>query len=241
MSDPSLKAFWENLPALLKKPWIKILIVLFMAAMVVYVVPKAKGMKERSDHFVIWNAGKNFYEHQPLYNPDNIRPYIYTPFAAFLFQPLHLVSYKVSAAILFLLCALVLLPLTLVMLYRILVITGHPPWRSRMAVALALLLSLKYSWNNLMMFQINQAIFFIMVAGIYFLAKKKPHLSGIIFTVITFIKIIPIFLAAYVFLYHFSRKVALSMILTVMVCLLLPAAFRGPAMLYQDYRTYYQE
>jgi len=100
---------------------------------------------------------------------------------------------------------------------------------------------MKYIWNNLVMFQVNQVIFFFMVAGIYKLTRKKPHIAGLLFTVITLIKIIPVFLAAYVFIYHFSRKVATTIILTAMICLLLPAAMRGPSMLYHDYESYYKE
>lgn len=205
--------------------------------------PKSKNdHPERSDHFVVWNAGKNFFEHKELYvRTEQSRPFIYTPFAAFLFQPLHIISHRASTIILFLMNGLILLPLTVLLLFRILIQSGFSPGRARFALALSLLFTMKYFWNNLVMFQVNQIIFFFIVLGIYFLTRKKPHLAGLVFTVITLIKIIPVFLAAYVFIYHFSRKVATTMIITALACLLLPSIMRGPSMLIQDYESYYND
>jgi len=224
-----------------RKPWMKILLALYVAAMLGISIPRVQKMQERSDHFVVWSAGKNFFQHKDLYSEANIRPYSYTPFAAFLFQPLHAFPYRTTALILFLLSALVLLPLTVLLLYKILVNMGVSTWRSRIVLTFALLMSIKYILNNLIMFQVNQVLFFLIVAGIYFLTKKKPHLAGLLFSVITMIKIIPVFLAAYVFFYHFSRKVATTMVITVLICLILPASMRGPARLVQDYHSYYEE
>ncbi len=235
--------FWSNLPGIARKPWVIFLMGLYVVMIIVISLPKSKNDRpERSDHYVIWKAGKNFFEHNAIYgNVEYDRPFTYSPFAAFLFQALHIVSHRTSAILLFLLNGLVLLPLTIFLLFRILIYSGFSPGRARMVLALALILAMKYIWNNLVMFQVNQIIFFFMVVGIYKLTRKKPHLAGLVFTVITLIKIIPVFLAAYVFFYHFSRKVATTMILTAMICLLLPAAMRGPSMLYQDYESYYTE
>ncbi len=233
---------WSNLPAIGRRPWVRVLLGIYVATMIGLAIPKAQKMSQRSDHYVIWNAGKNFYEHKNLYGSSNaVRPFTYTPFAAFLFQPLHMIPFRISVLVLYLMNALILLPLTVILLYRILFNMGVSPERARMVLAISLLFSLKYIWNNLIMVQVNQVLFFFMVAGIYLLTRKKPHLAGLLFTLITCIKIIPVFLAAYVFLYHFSRKVATTMILTAMICLLLPAALRGPSRLVQDYASYYNE
>lgn len=90
------------------------------------------------------------------------------------------------------------------------------------------------------MFQVNQFIFLFILAGIYFLSRKKSHWAGAIFVFITMIKIIPVFLAAYVFLHHFSKKVVLYMGTTLLICLLLPAAFRGLPRHLDDYHQYYE-
>ena len=60
-------------------------------------------------------SGKN-----ELYYRDKIRPFTYPPFAAFIFQPLHIIPLTVSSLILFLMNALVLLPLAIYLIYRIL-------------------------------------------------------------------------------------------------------------------------
>jgi hypothetical protein len=105
---------------------------------------------------------------------------------------------------------------------------------------LATLFTLKYFWNNLVMFQINYLILVFILGGIYYLSERKPHMAGILFTIVTFIKVIPVFLAAYVFIFHFSRKVVVSMVLTVFLCLTLPISTRGLEMLAQDYVDNYE-
>jgi hypothetical protein len=90
------------------------------------------------------------------------------------------------------------------------------------------------------MFQINYIILVFILGGIYCLSIKKPHIAGILFTFVTFIKIIPVFLAAYVFFFHFSRKVVVTMTLTTILCLTLPISTRGWNMWIQDHVDNYE-
>ena len=175
-----------------------------------------------------------------MYYRDEIRPYYYPPFSAFLWQPLHALPLKVSALIFFLLNAFVLLPLSIYLIYQTLLNIGVAAKRAEMVLVLATIFTLKYFWNNLVMFQINYFILVFILGGIYYLSRKKPHIAGILFTLVTLIKIIPVFLAAYVFLFHFSRKVALAMILTVVLCLTIPMSTRGWNMWIQDHRDNYE-
>ena len=89
------------------------------------------------------------------------------------------------------------------------------------------------------MFQINMVIFVIILTGIYFLAIRKYHLAGTLFSLATLIKVFPVFLVLYVFFFHFSRKVSIWILATIIVCLALTMTFRGLERSIQDHATYY--
>ena len=125
-------------------------------------------------------------------------------------------------------------------IYKILRLIGVDARKAEVSLILATVFTLKFFWNNLVMFQINFVLFEVMLIGFYCLARKKPHIAGVLFTIITFIKIIPVFLAAYVFLFHFSRKVVISMVTTALICLTLPMAFRGKDLWVQDHVDNYE-
>jgi hypothetical protein len=223
-----------------QRPWLFIIIIIYTAGMIAVSVPKSQEINEDSDHWIIWQAGKDFFNKKELYYRDEIRPFISPPFGPFLWQPLHAVPLHVSALILFLVNALVLLPLSIYLIYKTLLNIGVSPKRTEMVLILATIFTLKYFWNNLVMFQINYIILVFILGGIFYLSKKKPHMAGILFTFVTFIKIIPVFLAAYVFFFHFSKKVVVAMILTTVLCLTLPMSTRGWNMWIQDHVDNYE-
>ncbi len=73
--------FWSNLPGIARKPWVIFLMGLYVVMIIVISLPKSKNDRpERSDHYVIWKAGKNFFEHNAIYgNVEYDRPNNYTP------------------------------------------------------------------------------------------------------------------------------------------------------------------
>lgn len=223
-----------------RRPWLFIIILIYTAGMIAVSIPKSQEITEDSDHWIIWQAGKDFFNKNELYYRDDWRPFISPPFGPFLWQPLHALPLNVSALILYLLNALVLLPLSIYLIYKTLLNIGVSPRKAEMALILATIFTLKYFWNNLVMVQINYLILVFILGGIYYLSKKKPHIAGILFTFVTFIKIIPIFLAAYVFFFHCSRKVLVTMILTAVLCLTLPISTRGWDMWVQDHVDNYE-
>jgi hypothetical protein len=145
-----------------------------------------------------------------------------------------------AGVLVFLLNALVLLPLSIYLLYKTLLNIGVNAKRAEIALILATVFTLKYFWNNLVMFQINYMILAVILAGVYYLSKNKPHIAGILFAIITLIKVIPVFLAAFVFLFHYSRKVMVSMVLTVLFCLTIPISIRGWDQWKQDHVDFYE-
>ena len=224
-----------------EKPWLSILAIIYMTGMIAFSVPKSRQITEGSDYWVFWQSGKDFSEKHDLYYRDVNRPFYYLPFAAFIFQPLHILPLQISALLHFLINALILPPLAIYLIYKILRLMGLDKRKTEISLILVTLLTLQYFWNNLVMFNINYFLFDITLLGIYFLVKKKPHIAGILFTIITFVKIMPVLLAAYVFLFHFSRRVTISMLLTAMICLSLPIPFRGPDRWVQDHVDQYEK
>jgi len=223
-----------------KKTWLSIVVIIYVAGMIAVSIPKSMDITEDSDYYAWWQAGKDFSEKHTLYYRFEERPFNYPPFAAFVFVPLQVLPLKISALFYFLLHALVLLPIAIYLLYQILKILGYNEKNIEIVLILATLFTLKYFWNNLVMYQVNFVQFIGMLLGFYFLARKKPHLAGIMFVIISFVKIIPVFLAAYVFVIHFSRRVVVSMVLTAAICLTLPMAFRGADNWIRDHEEYYE-
>jgi len=224
-----------------KRPWLAILAAIYIGAMIAYAVPNTKNLTENSDfYFVFWHSGKDFSEHHELYYRKDVSPFYYLPFAAFVFQPVHLIPVRIAAFIFFLINALIIPPLIIYLLYRLLKASGVKDRKAKVSLILVTLFSLQYFWNNIIMFNINALLFVFTLTGIYYLVRKKPHIAGIFFTVITLIKILPVMLAAYVFFFHFSRKVVLNMLLTVVICLTLPIPFRGMEQWVQDHKDHYE-
>lgn len=224
-----------------EKPWLSVLIIIYLTGMIAYSVPKSKTINEASDYWVFWQSGKDFSDKHELYYRDIVRPYYYPPFAAFLFQPLHILSLQNSALIFFLFNALFLIPFSIYLIYKIIKILGLNKRKTKVALILTTLLTLQYFWLNLAALNINCFLFVITLIGIYFLVLKKPHVAGILFTIIAFIKIMPVLLAGYVFLFHFSRKVFLTMIFTTVICLSVLIPFRGVDLWLQDHVDLYEK
>lgn len=225
--------------AIRQKRWLIIFAIMYTAGMIAVSIPKSRDITEDSDYYNFYKAGLDYANKNEIYHKNTGRPFFYPPFSGFVFQPLSLLPLNTSANIFFLLNALVLLPLSIGLLIRILLKSGIDWQTTRFAVILAVIFSLKYVWNNLVMFQINMLIFVIILVGINFLVKRKPHIAGSLFSIVMLIKITPIFLAIYVFLFYFSKKVAIWMILTVTICIALTISFRGLERGLQDHATYY--
>jgi len=135
---------------------------------------------------------------------------------------------------------LILISLSIYLIYKILKLARLDKRKTEVALILTTLFSLQYIWHNLIALNINCFLFVITLIGIYFLVLKKPHVAGILFTNITFIKIMPVLLAAYVFFFHYSRKVFLTMAFTVVVCLSLQIPFRGTERWLKDHVDLYE-
>jgi len=222
------------------KPWLSIVTLLYLASMIAVSVPKSREISQGSDYWVFWQTGQNFIDKAELYNLEGSNPFNYPPFAAFIFQPLTLLSLNTSALVFFLLNSLLLLPLAIYLIYKILINIGVKGRKAEISLILATLFTLKFFWNNLVMYQMNFVVFVVILLGFYYLSIKKPQVAGVLFSIIALVKVIPVVLAGYVFLFHFSRRVVVSMLLTVILCLTVPASFRGGKLWINDNLEYVQ-
>jgi hypothetical protein len=209
--------------------------------MITFSVSKARHLSEKSDFYqVFWKPGQDFSTGQTLYYREIHRPFNYPPVTAFFLQPLHWLPYRVSALIFILINTLVIIPVCFLILFKLLLLPGLDRRRIFVSLLVSGLFTVQYFWNNLVMLNINAIVLTIILLGIYSLAKGKPHVSGILFTFVTFIKLMPVVLLVYVFIRYFSLRVFLYIALTVLTLLFLPAAFRGMDQWISDHKGFYE-
>ena len=140
-----MKPIMKNLVRILRlKPWLSVVTLVYVAGMIAVSIPKSMDQTEDSDHWIVWQAGKDFSEGEDLYYRDTIRPYISPPFSAFLYQPFHLMPLKISNLVLFLLNALVLLPLAIYLIYKMLLLIKVDARKAEISLILATVFTLKY-------------------------------------------------------------------------------------------------
>ncbi|MEO0895193.1 MAG: glycosyltransferase family 87 protein [Bacteroidota bacterium] len=191
-----------------------------------------------SDFHVFWQAGYDFFHGLNMYEAiEGARILIYPPFAAFLFQPLAIFPLQASAAIFYLLNVLVLLPLSIWMLREILNLIGFSKERVDITLVLAVLLSFKFFFNNLGIFQVNFLVFTISLAGIYNYFYRREGLAFVFLVIATCIKIYPVFLLLFVFFACLKdRRAILQGVAAGIICMGIPVAVRG----IEIYQVYYE-
>jgi len=205
-------------------------------------VENAKHKRERSDYYVFWKTGQSFTQGKKLYHNEEIpRNFYYPPFAAFLFQLLAVISFQASAIMFFLINAIALPVWIYFLLRKILIKYGFSEKdKLYIPIVLSFLFSFNYFWSNLNMLQINLFIFSISLLGILYLLDKKHHIAAIALTIVTFIKIYPVFLLLYVFLLKPDKKMILAIFLTTLFCVTAPSLQRGLKKGFTDHVTYYE-
>lgn len=225
------------LSKLSRKKWTIPTTILFVVGIVILSYFKTKEKSIGSDYYVFWKAGLDFFNGNDLYNFEgDVRPYIYPPFAAFIFQLFAIFPFKLSVNLFFIFNALILFPLSIILLKELSDNFGFGE-RSKMAIILSVVLTLKYFWLNLGYCQINFLLFTLVLVGIYCVSIDKPHWALVWIGIAVHIKIIPIFLFLYIFIMNIrSRKVWFWGAATGFLGLLIPVIFRG----IEPYIRYYE-
>ncbi|MEZ5070067.1 MAG: glycosyltransferase family 87 protein [Bacteroidales bacterium] len=221
---------------------ILLLVLAYSTAIIVVGVHRSAGLDETSDfHGVFWNSGRNFSSGEPLYEP-RIHGFLNNPpLGAFISLPFHWLPLRTSALVWFLINGLLMPPLVIGLLWRILDHVGVDTKKRWIILLLSVFVSVGFFWNNLIMFNINYFLFFFILLGIHFLLRDKQKGSIAIFTILGFVKLLPIALAFYVLFFRFSKRVLLSFFFTILLCLALPALIRGPDRWVEDHREYFRE
>lgn len=218
-------------------PLIFIGVLIYSLLIVILVFTKGKNIY-LGDYYVFWQAGKDFADSSSLYDAkEGMLPYIYPPFAAMIFQLFAILPFKFSADVFFVINC-ILFPFCILLVYKIALNSDYSKTEIQIPLLLAVLFSLRYFWNNLILFQVNVFLFIIVLLGIFYCTLKKPHIGVIFFVVATNIKILPVFFILYTLFLCFNRKVIISIILSGIVCLSLPLIFRGVDRGVNDYISY---
>jgi|WetSurMetagenome_2_1015567.scaffolds.fasta_scaffold00056_9 hypothetical protein len=192
-----------------------------------------------SDFHVFWLAGKNFSSGAELYvtAPGN-RDFIYPPFAAMLFQALGVFPLR-PAAFVFALVNLLLWWYAVRLTGKIAALLMRERNRRWPALAAAIVFSAVFFTDNFNCIQINGVLLVLMLLGIKAAAEEKIPAASLFFTLATFLKIVPVFLMAWLFVRRF-RKSAAWLVLFTAACVALPVAQRGLSKGTGDIRSYYE-
>ena len=224
-----------------KKRLFLVVFVLYAGIMIAMSINRSEHIKERSDFFVYWKTGLNFFNGDELYpQQEQIRAFIYPPFAAFIFQVLAAIPFKISALVFFLLNSLGLPIIVIYLFFRILKNYGILQKTFLLPLTFSILVSFNYFWNNLNMLQVNYFLFTISLAGIFFLSEKKYSIAVVFFVIGTFIKIYPVFLLIYTFVLNPKKNVVISIAASVFLCLAVPSLQRGLSAGIEDHKIYYE-
>jgi glycosyl transferase family 87 len=209
-----------------------------LAAAGVVAADRAAKQRIGTDFHVFWQAGYDFAQGLPLYQPlPGARAFIYPPFAAQVFQLLSLFPLKVAAGLFYV--ASVGLIVAAVALSRDIVGRLQPSRHRALPIVLALLFSAVFIIDNLDHVQVNLLTFLLCLLGIRaFLSKREAAAGGWIMAA-TAIKLTPVFFALWAAIRGTRRTLAAVGAFSVLT-LILPMIQRGFRQGVIDLNAYYQ-
>ncbi|MEI7998926.1 MAG: glycosyltransferase family 87 protein [Candidatus Omnitrophota bacterium] len=208
---------------------ILIAVVVFSGLLARYLdrVPK----RHYCDFRVYYKAGGDILQGKDIYlrDKEEVTPYKYSPFFAFVFAPLSMLPIKGAAAVFFAI-NFILTILLFILSWKLL---NHPPVfkplsdRGRLLVyGLVLLCSMRYIFLVWDSGQVNVLMCFLVVAGLFFVSRNKDMMAGALFAAAILIKYTPAIFLPY-FLVNKKPKVVLWTIAFVAIFLALPSVMVG--------------
>ena len=232
---------WSSLVSSIKK-WKKHekVVVVFLLLLFT-VLSVANGLKQspQTDFYAFWNAGRNFYNNEFLYESPGIgSPFIYPPFAAMLFQILALFPLKVAGGLFYFFNCL--LYLASIFLTRAIFKKMFPESSSfKFSLIVATIFSAQFFFMNLNTGQVNELIFVFCLLGVLTYLNGKTIQAVILLTVAAFIKITPVFFLLWILIRE-GKKVILPGLLTTILCLSMPLFLHGYDEGIEDLSEYYR-
>jgi len=190
-----------------------------------------------TDFHVFWEAGRDFADGSPLYQPaPGARWFKYPPFAAMLFQPLGWLSLD-AAAVAFHALGLLLLAWAAVATWRI--AEAWAPGRRRGAapMVLAILAVLHVAQSDLLHLQTNLLVLALCLAGVLAAARGRAWPAAAWLTAATLLKLTPAVLLGWLTL-RGGRRAPAAIALCLALGLAAPLAQRGLRQGVQDYGDY---
>ncbi len=171
-------------------------------------------------------AGENIYV-------DEIFPYMYPPFLAFLLTPLAFVKLG-TAKLLWYLCNIGFIFLSLFLLFKL-----APPNRARRfpLAFLSILFTLRFLVDSTHRGQVNILILFLCVMTLFFFSRKRPVWAALFLAMAIAIKLTALLLLAYFFCKKAFRLCCLTAVCLVLV-LLLPMFSSGFSQNIQSLKLY---
>lgn len=211
------------------------------AGMIVLSTFRAQSVHIGTDFFMYYTSGEHFTAGEYLYkNPASGAPYVYPPFAAFLFQGMNLVGQGTATAIVFVLNFFLTL-CNAALIYAIARKFGFEKRRAGLAMGLGLLFTATEVWNNINFSQINVFIFFLTLLGIYSYLCGKTNRALLLLSIGAWIKVLPVFFVFWILIRSFSWKRLMVVALVSLGCVGLPFLQHGPEQGTTDLLGYYND
>ena len=213
--------YFQKLPA-----FFRYLFLVFFLAFTVVSIIRALGKGEVSDFHVFWLAGKNFYQFNELYLlEDQVRQFLYPPFAAAVFGVLALFPFKI-AAILFSILNMALWLVCLLLCKHIIEYLAQVEL-SPLVVLLSLFFSLEIYINNLNLLQVNLLLFCLVLLFIYHYLRQNYLLAAVFIAAAICIKVTPVVFLGWLFFRGKVFRCFLYSLLALLMFTALPIFIRG--------------
>lgn len=216
-------------PVFKRQWWTKQRILIFaIAFLAVTIMSIIRGARQEigTDFHTYWNAGRDFFNGKPLYiTIEGARAFWNPPFAAMVLQIFAILLLKVAGGLFYF--TNIILLIASVYLTKLIFEHFYPDRRNlKWPIIFSIVLSARFFINNINLLQINEILLILCLLGIHAFLKKRVGLSCLLFTVATFIKIIPVFFLFWVII-RGRTKAVLSVMLATAVCFALPIFQRG--------------
>lgn len=204
------------------------------------VVAVDRGLEQAigGDFEVFWSAGGRFWDGAPLYQiAPGARDFIYPPFAAFLFQPLHLLP-LLPSAIAFGLLNVALMVVLYHLTIRIVARTMPERRPGRWPFVLAIVLAHSYLLNNANLVQVNVVNTVLVLGGVALALDGRERLAAVPIVAAAAMKVMPVLFVGWLLIRR-PRAALPGVLLAGAAVVALPLVQRGPSQGIADLRGYY--
>lgn len=212
----------------LKRNWAYVALSILSIGYLFFAYGRTMKINEVSDIHVFWNAGKMFLTGGDLYfTPEGLREFIYPPFAALAFTILGILPFKVATYLMFIING-ILWFFSFKEIKKILNLLDYKSKYMSYVLWLSFFMSYKLFWNNIMLVQVNEIVFFLSLLGVRAYLEERLNSSILYIGVATSIKLTPILLFFWMVFRRWDLKFFLKCVAVGALAILIPLLLRGP-------------